>query len=126
MLREIVQNVSLLPRFRAVWVDRRWCKLAAMSVLRFSLAAFAASSLLAAAALGSCGINTEAIWICNNPATGKAPDDAIYDPKHYVDGVFDPCHCYDPCGELPQCPILVNDGGPAPGAVCADAGTDGP
>ena len=44
---------------------------AAMSVLRLSLAAFTASLLLAAAALGSCGVNTETIWICLNPATGK-------------------------------------------------------
>jgi hypothetical protein len=83
------------------------------------------ASTLLAAALGSCGPNSQELWECNNPVNGKA-DPSVYDANHYVNGVFDPCHCYDPCGELPQCPLLINDGGPAPDAACGDAGADGP
>ncbi len=89
-----------------------------MLALRLSIAA--AASTLLAAALTSCGPTTETTWSCIDPATGKEDSNAPYDPTHYVDGVFDPCHCYDPGGELPQCPILVN-GGPA-----KDAGQDAP
>jgi hypothetical protein len=62
------------------------------------------------------------IWVCLNPATGKV-DDAPYDDNHYVNGVFDPCHCYDPCGPEKSCPIVVDAGPPAPGC---DAGDGGP
>jgi hypothetical protein len=57
------------------------------------------------------------IWICNNPLTGKE-DPTVYDSNHYVNGVFDPCHCYDPCGESKECPILVDAGPPPPDAMC--------
>jgi hypothetical protein len=95
-----------------------------MLALRLSVAAVVASSLLAVA-LASCATAYEELWVCNNPVNGKA-DPTIFDPNHYVNGTADPCHCFDPCGELPQCPILVNDGGPMPGVVCADAGADAP
>jgi hypothetical protein len=83
-----------------------------MLALRLSVAAVVASSLLAAGTFASCGNNTFTDWACIDPATGKEDSNAPYDPTHYVNGVFDPCHCYDPGGELPQCPILV-DAGPA-------------
>ena len=122
MVKLVEREEATLPRPKRL----RSYMLAAMHALRFATAALVASLLLAAAALGSCGpIQEITLWVCNNPATGKA-DTSIYDANHYVDGVFDPCHCYDPCGELPQCPILVNDGGPAADAACADAGPDGP
>ena len=94
-----------------------------MLALRLCAAAFA-SSLLAAVALASCDFGNETLWLCIDPATGRSDSNSPYDQAHYVNGVFDPCHCYDPCGELRQCPILVNDGGPAPGAVCPEAGGD--
>ena len=43
--------------------------------------------------------------------------------ESYVNGEFDPCHCYDPCGEANTCPILV-DAGPPP--LGCDAGDGGP
>lgn len=96
-----------------------------MPALRLCAAALATSVLLAVV-LGSCGPNDLHTWVCNNPVNGKV-DFSIYDANHYVNGVLDPCHCYDPCGELPQCPLLINDGGPAPDAAgCGDAGADAP
>lgn len=90
-----------------------------MLALRLCAAAVVVSVLLAAA-LGSCG-GPQEIWACIDPATGKLDDNAPYDPNHYTAaGVYDPCHCYDPAGPRPQCPILV-DGGPD-----ADAGPDAP
>jgi hypothetical protein len=91
---------------------------------RLSFAVVLATSAGAAAlrAIAGCGVDNEEIWICNNPATGKA-DTSIYDRNHYVNGVLDPCHCYDPCGESAECPILVEAGPPPPGC---DAGDGGP
>jgi hypothetical protein len=40
-----------------------------------------------------------------------------------VNGVFDPCHCYDPCGPSKECPIVVDAGPTPPGC---DAGDGGP
>ncbi len=81
-----------------------------MHALRFAVAALAASLLLAAAALGTFNCSSVSIWSCIDPATGKEDSSAPYDPTHYVNGVFDPCHCYDPGGPEPQCPILVDAG----------------
>jgi hypothetical protein len=87
-----------------------------MSALRLSAAAAVTvaavtASMLAGSAVG-CGDEQE-VWVCDNPWTGKA-DQNFYDSKHFVGGVFDPCHCYDPSGPARTCPILV------------DAGSDGP
>jgi hypothetical protein len=91
--------------------------------LRFALAL---GALGAAAVLGAavgCGPDVSMIWVCNNPITGKVDPNA-YDASHYVGGVFDPCHCYDPCGETKMCPILV-DAGPRPPGCDAGSGTGG-
>jgi len=89
-----------------------------MVALRFAAASFAASVLLAAA-LASCGpIQNVEVWICLNPVTMKE-DPNEYDPNHYVNGVFDPCHCFDPGGPEPQCPLEVDAG-------LVDAGRDAP
>ncbi len=91
--------------------------LAPMSALRFSVAVAA----IAAPALGSCSFGNQPLWSCLDPATGQ-PIDGPYDATHYVGGVFDPCHCYDPGGPEPQCPIEV-DAGPRD-AGSGDAGPD--
>jgi hypothetical protein len=94
--------------------------------LRFAVAA---AALCALCTLGSlCGPNQSVGWICLNPVTHKE-DPSYGDPNHYVGGVFDPCHCYDPCGPAESCPIVV-DAGPPPagcdaGANDADPGTGG-
>jgi hypothetical protein len=78
---------------------------------------------LAFAVLGvaaGCGPNQSVFWVCLNPVTGKE-DGSIFDANHFVDGVADPCHCYDPCGPEKSCPIVVDAGPPAPGC---DAGTN--
>jgi hypothetical protein len=46
----------------------------------------------------------------------------VTDSTHYVNGMADPCHCYDPCGPSKSCPIVVDAGPPAPGCP-VDAGT---
>jgi hypothetical protein len=69
-----------------------------------------------------CGPDQSTFWLCLNPVTGKE-DGTIYDADHYVDGVLDPCNCYDPCGPEKTCPITVDAGPPGPG--CADAGDGG-
>lgn len=51
----------------------------------------------------------DTIWVCLNPVTGKV-DETIYDDNHFVNGKADPCHCYDPCGPLATCPIVVDAG----------------
>jgi hypothetical protein len=94
-------------------------------MLALRLCAALATSTLLAVALGSCGPQDQNTWSCLSPVTHRI-DPSIYDSNHYVNDVFDPCHCYDPCGELPQCPFLINDGGPAPDAACGDAGADAP
>ena len=91
--------------------------------------AAAAAGLCALCTLGSlCGPDVTEVWFCLNPATGHLDGDP-YDANHYVGGVFDPCHCYDPCGPLKSCPIDV-DAGPRPpgcdaGASDAASGTGG-
>jgi hypothetical protein len=81
-------------------------------VLRFAvaLAALVASGTLGAACLGP---EHSVVWICLNPVTGKE-DGSIGDDTHYVNGVFDPCHCYDPCGPENSCPIVVDASPPGP------------
>ena len=88
-----------------------------MVALRLDAASFAASVLLAAA-LGSCSDQNFTVWICLNPVTGK-DDPNEYDPNHYVNGTLDPCHCFDPGGPEPQCPLAVDAG-------LVDAGPDAP
>jgi len=85
--------------------------------------AVALAAVLASGTLGGfCGYNGEEIWFCLNPVTGKE-DNTIGDDTHYVNGVFDPCHCYDACGPWKECPIVV-DAGPSPPGC--DAGDGGP
>jgi hypothetical protein len=66
-----------------------------------------------------CGMNA-VLWVCFDPGTGH--EGSYYDGNHYVNGVLDPCHCYDPCGPADTCPILIDAGPPGPGC---DAGTGG-
>jgi hypothetical protein len=83
--------------------------------------------LVASGALGvvvGCGPDQMEIWFCLNPATGKV-DGAPYDANHYVKGVFDPCHCYDPCGPEKSCPIVVDAGLPPLGCDAGDASDGG-
>jgi hypothetical protein len=63
------------------------------------------------------------VWVCFDPGTGH--DGNYYDATHYVHGVFDPCHCYDPCGPADTCPILVDAGPPPPDAGCGAGGGAG-
>jgi hypothetical protein len=91
---------------------------------RFLRAALLVVGLGTVAGLGAaagCAPTNIVIWSCLNPATGKL-DPNIYDPNHYVDGMADPCHCYDPCGPQKTCPIVVDAGPPSPGC---DGGTGG-
>jgi hypothetical protein len=83
--------------------------------LRF--AALVVVGALAAAGAGAvgCGPNGQVLWICLDPVTGKE-NNAFSDPNHYVNGVYDPCHCYDPSGPAKTCPDEP-EGGP-------DAGQD--
>jgi hypothetical protein len=85
-----------------------------MNALRLSAAAAYVAVILAAVALGACEDSIQQLWFCDDPATGKQDANSPYDQTHSVDGVFDPCHCYDPGGPLPQCPILVDAGSDAP------------
>jgi hypothetical protein len=87
--------------------------------LRFAVVA---TSLCALCTLGSlCGTDHQELWFCLNPATGKL-DGAPYDANHVVNGVFDPCHCYDPCGPQKSCPIIVDAGPLPPGCDGGDGG----
>jgi hypothetical protein len=89
--------------------------------LRFALmfAAFGVAACVGVAV--GCGPDNIVLWTCINPATGKL-DPNIYDADHYVNGVLDPCNCYDPCGPEKTCPIVV-DAGPLPPGC--ETGTDG-
>jgi hypothetical protein len=78
-----------------------------------------AVALAALMAAVGCGPEQAVGWICLNPVTGKE-DPNTYDPNHAVNGTIDPCHCYDPCGPLKTCPIVVDAGTPPSGC---DAGT---
>ena len=71
-----------------------------------------------------CGPDITEIWLCLNPATGYE-DSQIYDANHYVNGVLDPCHCYDPCGPEKSCPMAVDAGPPPADAGCMGDGGDG-
>jgi hypothetical protein len=86
-------------------------------VLCLAVAVVLVAPLAAGAFSVGCGPNQQAIWVCFDPGTGH--EGTYHDDNHYVGGVFDPCHCYDPCGPADTCPILV-DAGPPP----ADAGCD--
>jgi hypothetical protein len=90
--------------------------------LRFTLALAALPSAAALGAALGCGPNQSVGWICLNPTTGKE-DGSIYDASHYVNGVLDPCNCYDPCGPAKSCPIVV-DAGPLQAGCDADGGAD--
>jgi hypothetical protein len=84
------------------------------------------AAVVVAGALGAVacfGPDVTEIWICLNPVTGKE-DSSIYDSNHYVNGVFDPCHCYDPCGPEKSCPDVV-DAGPRPPGCDGGGGGDG-
>jgi hypothetical protein len=83
--------------------------------------AFAPAVLGAPACLGP---DQNVFWVCHNPVTGK-DDGSIYDSSHVVNGVADPCHCYDPCGPQKTCPIEVDAGPPAPGCNTSDGGDAG-
>jgi hypothetical protein len=93
--------------------------LAVMNAPRLAVAVTLTVAGLAVLAIvgANVGCDPLVIWVCNNRATGKS-DATIWDADHYVNGVFDPCHCYDPCGPMPECPILVDAGPPC------DAGSD--
>jgi hypothetical protein len=95
--------------------------------LRFALALAALAVPAVPAVLGALaclGPDQSVIWFCLNPVNGKL-DGTFYDSSHYVNGVFDPCHCYDPCGPWTSCPIEVEAGPPPLGcdAGTRDAGT---
>jgi hypothetical protein len=89
--------------------------------LRFAVVA-ALTPLVSVAFGAGCGPDQTEVWFCLNPVTGKL-DGAPYDATHYVNGVFDPCHCYDPCGPTKSCPIQVDAGPPAPGCNVGDGGS---
>jgi hypothetical protein len=84
-----------------------------MNALRLS-AAGALLTTVAATAGYVIGCGPEQVaWGCLSPITGKS-DYNYYDGDHYVNDVFDPCHCYDLRGSLPTCPIVVDAGPNAP------------
>ena len=78
---------------------------------------------MALGAFVGCGPEQAVGWICLNATTGKE-DPNTYDPNHVVNGMPDPCHCYDLCGPLKTCPIPV-DAGPAPPGCEAGGGGSG-
>ncbi len=92
------------------------------SALRFAVAAAIVAPLAFWMFGTGCGPDQTYIWLCLNPVTGKE-DGMIYDSNHYVNGVLDPCHCFDPCGPSNECPIVVLDAG-SPSAPGCDAGAD--
>jgi hypothetical protein len=89
--------------------------------LRFAVALAASAVAAGLGAAVGCGSDVTYIWTCLNPATGRE-DPSIHDVNHFVNGMYDPCHCFDPCGETATCPILV-DAGPQP--TGCDAGSTG-
>jgi hypothetical protein len=101
---------------------------ASRRVLRFAAVLVALAMPAALGEVACLGPDQNTVWLCLNPVTGHI-DGTFYDSNHYVHGVFDPCHCYDPCGPLKSCPIDV-DAGPPPsgcdaGGSDADPGTGG-
>jgi hypothetical protein len=109
---------SILAPMRQLLPSRR--------VLGFAVAAALGVPLASGAISVGCGPNQTEIWFCLNPQTGLETD-APYDANHYANGVFDPCHCFDPCGPQKTCPISVDAGPPPPDAGCdeGDAGDGG-
>jgi hypothetical protein len=91
--------------------------------LCFAVAILALAAPAVLGALACLGPDVNVVWSCINPETGMLTG-APYDANHYVGGVFDPCHCYDPCGELKSCPITIDAGSPPPGCD-AGQGTGG-
>jgi hypothetical protein len=89
--------------------------------LRFALALGALGGAAVLGAAVGCGPDVQRVWICLNPATGKE-DGTIGDATHYVNGVFDPCHCYDPCGPSKECPDVEDAGPLPPGCDAGDGG----
>ena len=92
--------------------------------LRFAVALVVLVVVAALGAVVGCGPEQTVIWLCLNPVTGHE-DSSVYDANHYVNGVFDPCHCYDPCGPEKSCPDAV-DAGPVPTDAGCEAGEGGP
>jgi hypothetical protein len=92
--------------------------------LRLALAVAVVLAVGVPVALAGCGPDQAYAWICLNPVTGKE-DGSIYDYNNYVNGMADPCHCYDPCGPAKSCPIVVDAGPPGPGCDVSDAGDGG-
>ncbi len=90
--------------------------LAPMPARRLSAAAALAVGAIFVVVPAGCGPNTDTSWLCLNPITGKE-DGTVMDPTHYVNGVYDPCHCYDPSGPSKACPIVVP-------TMDVDAGSD--
>jgi hypothetical protein len=89
--------------------------------LRFAMILAALVASVTSGAVIGCGPDMTEVWVCQNPVTGK-DDVTIYDANHYVNGVADPCHCYDPCGPEKTCPIVVDAGAPSPGCDTGDGG----
>ena len=96
-----------------------------MTPLRFALVVVALAATFTSVLGVGCGPDQQEIWVCFDPGTGH--EGTYHDNNHYVGGVFDPCHCYDPCGPADTCPFLV-DAGPRPldaGCNPGDAGDGG-
>jgi hypothetical protein len=89
-----------------------------------ALALFACAAVAVPGAFACLGYQGGEIWVCLNPVTGKE-DPNTYDEGHYVHGVFDPCHCYDPCGPENSCPDVIDAGPLPPGCPVGDAGDGG-
>ncbi len=94
-----------------------------LRALRFALPAVALVAFGMFGAIACFGENV-IVWVCLNPETGKL-DDTIYDKNNFVNGVADPCHCYDACGSAKTCPILVDAGELDPGCDAGDGGDGG-
>ena len=110
---------KLWPRRGAMIAEAPCSMLGAMRPLRFAAAAVVAAILPMTSVVVGCYTNPiPAAWVCRDPATGNLVV-GDYDLSHYVNGVFDPCHCMDPGGPLPTCDIP-----PDAGADVADAGAE--
>lgn len=92
----------------------------ALRALHFAFPVMTLGALGAFLDLG-CVFGPEVFWVCLNPVTGKL-DRTIYDENHFVNGVADPCHCYDPCGPEKTCPIEVDAGELGAGCDAGDGG----
>jgi hypothetical protein len=93
--------------------------LAPMNALRLSVAAAIGAGLaMTSGAVGCYSNPLPNSWVCRDPVTHMLVV-GDYDLNHYVNGVFDPCHCLDPGGPRLTCDIL-----PDAGADVADAGED--